>query len=352
MIALLIGVLVHEIGHAIGAIVAKFQIILFAAGPIQIVAKTQGGYTLKPNLSVTHSLGLIYALPHQFSRLRQRYRLVIGGGLIASLVFGIVLAIWAFQIWTGWQTSIPQGISPVNFSLWSFGCFIGIAGWTSLLLFVCNAAPFRTQTSSSDGLKLLQIRKDDEESRRSTAGLVISCFLMLRRRPRKIPLELIDATLAISDYSAEEAHARLIAYTRALDTKTMDVAEIHLERLKLLYRGRKVYEMSREILTQWVAYHEAIYKENINEARRWLDESETIPSSRATLLYEMSNASVLFLEGRNQEAMKHAEQWALLWDSERHGGGEVVGFLSDQMEVVTRKYSPIIREMLSDMERS
>ncbi len=352
MFALLIGVFVHEIGHAIGAILAKFQIILFVVGPIQIISKVGGGYALRLNQNAAYGAGLVYALPHQFIRLRQRYRLFIGGGLIASLIFGMILAIWAWQIWAGWQTSIPQGISPANFSLWSFGCLIGITGWTSLFLFVCNIVPYHAQTSSSDGLKLFQLRKDNDEARRSTAMLVINCFLMLRQRPSKLPLELIDNTLAISDNSPEEAQARLIAYTRALDTKTMDIAEIHIERLKLLYRGRKVYAASRPILTQWVAYHEAIYKENVSESRRWLDEADRIKFTEATLLYRMSHASVFFLQGKNQQAMKQAEQWAQLWDRERRGGGEVVGFYRDQMEVVTRKYSPIIRASLSDIERS
>lgn len=351
MIAFLIGIFIHEVGHVIGAVLANFQIVNFVVGPIQIAAKVKGGYKLLPNMNPPLWAGLVLALPHTFTNLRRRFFIFVSGGLIASLIFGLILAVWAGDIWASWRTAIPNGVSPANFNLWSFGCLIGIVGWVSLFLFLTNILPIRTQGTSSDGLKLLQLSKNAEEAKRSTALLIISCLLMARDRPSHIPEEIVEDSLAITDNSPEEAQARSIAYVRSLDTNVINEAEIHIEGLKRLYRNRQVYSSSRAPLTQWVAFHEAIYRENKSEARQWLNEANSITSDKATILYHMASASVLFLEGQNQEALKHCDEWATLFSQEAKKGGSIILFFKTQLEKITKRNILAIKSTLPEVKR-
>jgi hypothetical protein len=329
LLALYIGVFVHEAGHAIGAMLARFQIIHFIVGPLLIAAKTGGGYKLLPNKDSSFWGGLILALPTNFDNLRRRLMSFVSGGPIANIVFGLVFAVLAAGVWENWKTNIPEGLSTSNFNLWSFGCLLGIIGWMSISLFIVNVLPIRTKILPSDGLQILRLLKGGDVAQRSASFAILSALLRLRERPAALPAHLVKDLLAVKDNSADEAEA-------------------FIDRINQLYRRRKVSSLSLSIMAHWIAFYEAIHRENVAEARRWLDEGNSRSRAEATLLYHMANASVLFLEGKNQLAIEHAEKWATAWRQQIQVGGGIVLFFKEQMEKVTKKHIVVIKALLDE----
>lgn len=344
--AFFVATVAHEVGHVVGAVFARFQIVNFVVGPILLAAKVRGGYKVLPNWNPKFWAGYVLSLPKGFDNLRQRFMVVIGGGPLVSLIVGLVFIAWATSVSQDWQIAIPEGISPENFNLWSWGCFLGFLGWMSLFLFLLNIVPFRTRVIGSDGLQLLRLGGGGSKAKRTTALLVSLSLLTLRWRPRDLPVEIIGDLLAIRENNAEEAEALLIAYLYALDAGELDRANEHLSALKLV--GRRASVISQPLMAHWIAFHEALYRQDSAEARLWLNEANSRSLSNTTLLYQMANASVLFLEGQNQQAIQYAEKWASLYVQEAQIGGEIIYFFKDQMEKITKRYIDVIKPILRE----
>lgn len=349
IIAFFVSVATHEVGHLIGAVLARFQVINFVVGPVLIAAKVGGGYKVLPNLNPKLWEGHVISLPRGFDKLRKRFMVVIGGGPLASLIFGLVFVVLSSNAWQSWRTTIPEGISPSNFNLWSWGCFLGFLGWVSVVIFIINIIPFRTDVFPSDGLQLLRLGRGGLKAKRTTALLVSHSLFMLRERPRNLPVEIVSDILSLRENTADEAEALLVAYLFALDAGELEKADEHLMALKLV--GHKASSLSQPIMALWIAFHEAMYRQNFIEARKWLNEANSRSLNDATLLYNMVNASVLFLEGNNQQAVQYAEKWAALFTQEAKLGGEIIFFFKEQMEKITKRYIAVIKPILQEMRK-
>jgi hypothetical protein len=345
LISFWLAVFVHEIGHVLGAVLGKFRILSFVAGPVAIMATYSGNYVVRPNMNLAWSGGMVRATTRDFNRIRQRRTLLVAGGPLLSLVCGFVFLLWFSNTNANWLINIPKGISSENFNLWAIGCLQGVIGVTSLFLFAMSILPFYNGVLPTDGLQLIRLAQGGPKAERDTAFLLISNLLIGRERPRNLPAELIEQSLAVRDISHEQAMAHYYAYIKALDSTDIELAEQHISQIQTLYRRRKVSRLVQGDFAYTIAFHEAIYRTDEKQALIWLNEGNRLSPS-ITMLKCRANAAVFFLQGQREAGVLWLKQWAPFFRREIDIGGTIAVFEKEQMEKVSKRYIDDIKPIL------
>jgi len=264
------GTVVHELGHAIAALICGWRIIVFTVRPFawRIPAPD---LVMARGQTFRQFAGFVTAVPGSAKTLTVgRWVAFIAGGPLASLVFALYLGGMAWVLWNG------GAVSPKIHFLVAI-----CAGFAAHSAMVCirTLVPRRGASFSSDGAKLLKALIKWEKLAEGRAGVWVIALMKYRIRPRDLPAWMVEAV------HAEPAGARIwnaLEISRMLDGPAPDVAVVRGR----LEAHRQIYGPS-EWLCACDAFVAAMYEDDLARAERALGEwqgSRAIPELTAAAL--------------------------------------------------------------------
>lgn len=270
----------HEAGHLAGGMSRGMRFLLFIAGPFGWVRGKDGiGFRWFFNLGTLG--GVAAALPVVGEPLKpQLTRLVVGGPLASLVLAGLALAVfWAFPGRIGAYGLITAGLS--------------------LSIFVVTAVPMRSGGFMSDGMQLLQLRRNPAMVERRARLIALMGQGMAGVRPRDYDRDALAHAQAITgDETMYDVGVWLYSYFNALDAGDIAGAQGWLDRIEPVVDDYP--DGFRQSLAIELALFEALHRHRPEQARTWLARARggVVDESRRRL----ADAALAVREGRHDEA--------------------------------------------------
>jgi len=220
ILAAYFGIVVHELGHVAGGLLARFRFYLFVAGPLRVERDPDSG-RVRVGLNRTVSMmgGLAALLPTGTHDLWRRFGLLIAGGPLGSLALAV--GAWALA-------AFGPPLSPLGKAV------VEVTAIMSAGLLIATLLPMRTGGYPSDGARLLRLMRGGPAGMREAAMLPLISLSVGETPPREWPRDLVDAVVAARDASSEECFGNLLAYCHALDLGDVPLATRRMERMVAL----------------------------------------------------------------------------------------------------------------------
>ena len=284
---LLVAVLAfHEAGHLLGGISRGMRFLRFIAGPLGFF-RGADGVRFRWCFKLGTLGGLAAALPAPDRPLEPQLRRLVAAGPGASLLLA-GLGVAAFLGWEGRAAAYAL-----------------VTGVFSSLIFIVTALPFRSGGFMSDGMQLLQLRRDPGMVERKTRLMALVGVSMGGARPREMDPALLAAAQALTGVEASyDVGVWMYSFARALDTGDVAAASGWLDRME--GRFDDFPDGFRQGLAIELALFEALHRRRPGEAGAWLAKARggLVDASRRAL----AEAAVAALAGRRDEALAGLEQ--------------------------------------------
>lgn len=285
IVAAVVTLTVHELGHLAAGLAVGFRFSLFAIGPLLVERNPQGGIRLARNREPSFWGGVAGTLPVRTDSLRWRFAAVVAGGPSANVLLAV-----AATIAISW-------FSP------SHGLLRVELGWLRLLsvaIFFGTAIPLPNGSFVTDGLRFFRIVNRGPLGDRELSLLELTAVELGGLRPKDWGASLIERGLAIRDGSIFECQMHLYAYMHALDSGSLDVAEASLD--SALSLAPHVPAFLRTPCLVEGAYFEAAHRGDTKRARELLGNVQTgafgvLESDRLR-----ARAAIAFAEGDERSA--------------------------------------------------
>ena len=212
-----LGIVVHELGHVLGGVAARFRFHLYVAGPLRIERdEATGRLNVGFNRVASLAGGIVAMLPTDTHDLRRRFAMVVAGGPLAS--FALALGAWA-------PLALGASLPPL------LDVVLGITALMSAGLGVVTIIPMTSGGFASDGGRLLRLVRGGPVAERESAMLPLVSLSAAETPPREWPRELVEAVVALRDGSSEECIGNLMAYSQALDAGEVALAARRMDRV-------------------------------------------------------------------------------------------------------------------------
>ncbi|RSK46227.1 M50 family metallopeptidase [Hymenobacter perfusus] len=293
-----LDVIIHELGHVVGALSASFTVVSFTVGPLHLERKAAGWQARLQKL-VAKVGGMVRVYTTNYDHLRRRYMLVVAAGPTANLLSGGL----AFLL----ITALPEsfGSTPEN-SLpeYLFSTFLFIFGWISIVQGVLGFVPVGTTTGYvQDSLMLSHMLRRDKAMFQQLFLLKLSGSSYQGTRPRLWNTEWVHGLLAYSSEATGEnvldCYAHSWAYIYFDDCQDLDSARRHLN--EALDRKHLASAEVQQYLCCEAAYIAALRTHNVEHARHWLNRAKQVkPFTAQEGLF--AQAAVLWAEGNTIQA--------------------------------------------------
>lgn len=318
VVALVVAVVVHELGHIIAAYATGLRVARVNLGPLEIrdvgrprvrlVPSLQAGVILVP-YERTASLGPL------------RLGLLISGaaGPLVGLAFGAALIALADGL------HVRGPMSPLE-----------TFGQVSVMLGLLNLLPLRSGESLSDGRRIFSLFLRTRESGHILVATMMLSEALSGRRPREWDAGL----LGVMERSPDEPFARLCLYEVAMDRGEIAVAGRHLD--AALDLRRENWTAADAVLFAEAAYYAARHRGDARAGRAWLGIAEgwTV----VDYLRARAEAAVLSAEGRALEGRQRAVAGLAALDRARRGDEDLC---REQLEELARGGGSVARPLLA-----
>ena len=284
LIAGLLGILCHELGHVAAGKLSGFQFQTLSAGPI-VVSLLSDGWRVQWVNSLGLWSGMTVMSPRRPARLRSNAIFFVAGGPIGSLLCG--------------AGSLALMLAGPSLNLGMAAEFFGILGVVELVNCIANLVPLAVPGGYTDGARLLQVMRKRPEGERFLAELAFGLSDTTTLRPKDWHPRWIQA---VTEDPASPGFSRgcYHAYVYHLDREEIDDASIWLARC-MDSRGTLKRDPYRWILAIENAYFEARHLRNLEGAKTWLTVPRAgIPAERFTVL--RVKAAVHIAEGERDLA--------------------------------------------------
>lgn len=256
-LALLVTILIHELGHLCAARAVGFRLQTIRVGPLSLVKSING---LKITVQRRSSFDGSTAIRIQhLRRLHQKFALFSAAGPFANFLSG--LCAWLFL-------AAPLGASH-NTIRQSLQLVVAL----SILIGAANLIPYqRANGMYSDGARLLALVNSRVKTRRLLCILALDMQINSGVRPRHLKQTWIAHSCAIADRSRDALQAFWIAYLAENDRENTEHAAQNLE--KCLERfGSASLEFQNQLLIQ-AAVFQAWFRNNEEKAKCWSQRSQ------------------------------------------------------------------------------
>lgn len=284
LLAFIISVAVHEVGHVVAGKLAGFRFAFLLAWPIQVRRRGDGGFAVRPMFKSGLGMGGMAGMaPVKCDNLRQGYLKLLRGGPIASLGLGLIALLIAFTAGVG--SSVTGG------SFWMLGVI-------SLLLFVICIIPRVSAGYLTDGAAIRLLSSGDvEKVDVYVAALEISTEIMAGTRPMDLMPELLQRLLKAGADDPMWHRGLYFNFLSAADRGDLKSARVQMDRI--LADPAKIPLLVR---TNYQVYHAWLLAREgkSDEARAQLQQARggvVEPCCRA-----MVEATILMAEGKPAEA--------------------------------------------------
>jgi hypothetical protein len=298
--AFLLAVLVHEMGHVLGASAGRLHIETIKVGPLWL-AREGSNWRLRLAPRSHRLAGYVFAYPIDNHRILGRHAVMAAAGpaasFLAALLF-LLLATWSEPLAPAllipsfrepWRSLLPGSVLA---GLWHMAFAI------NLVFALVNAVPFRSKTETTDGAVVLACLCGKTWILRTQAVLALCHALQRGVRPRDWNEELVARLAGDEDGSAIEALAALYAYYHAIDRRQTEEARRWLSRATF---GRGEPGAPRDGIDIEVAYFVGFHQGDPLKARVNLERVNRSKVEEQTWL--RGEAAVLGAEGKIAEAL-------------------------------------------------
>jgi len=271
----------HEAGHLAGGLTRGMRFLLFIAGPFGWV-RGRDGIRFRWFFNLGTLGGVAAAMPVAGMPLKpQLTRLVIGGPLASLLLAALAFAVF---LW------IPGRI----------GAYALITGGLSMAIFVVTSVPMRSGGFMSDGMQLLQLRRDPVMVERRARLLALLGQGMAGMRPRDYdPDALVHAQAITGKEVMYDIGVWLYSYLHAFDAGDFAAAEAWLARIEPVVDDYP--DGFRQSLAIELALFEALHRGRLDHANAWMARARggVVDESRRRL----AEAALAAREGRREDAL-------------------------------------------------
>lgn len=282
---------VHELGHLAAAAWVKFRFFLLTIGPLR-VTRVRDGLAVSFNRNPFIFGGLAAALPTEFHHLRRRMAIMIAGGPLASLLFGLLL--WRLTPWLG-------RVTPLNTAL------LGLTAFCSLAIGAVALIPMRSSGFMSDGGQLWTLWRKPEQVEMRQVVLMMHAASQSGVRPRDWDAALLQRGLAQAEAGgSNNVGLRYLGYLHALDRGDISGAGDLLN--QLLQQPEQMNNALRPACFLEAAYFAAFHDRNLETAQAWLALAQGGLVSRETRLRAMAAVA---LEAGDVEAAQQMAATAI-----------------------------------------
>jgi hypothetical protein len=209
VVAVILTLAVHEIGHLVAGLVVGFRFTLLAIGPLLIERTASGKIRLAWNGAPALFGGAAGTIPTRREGLKWRFAGVIAGGPFASALLSLGAA--AALRWA----PVPHGALRIELS------------WLRLLsfaIFLATVVPLPNGPFVTDGMRSLRLVRHGPQGARELSTLTLLALERGGVRPRNWDVTLIDRGLEVRDGSIFECQVHLCSYMRMLDAGSLDAA--------------------------------------------------------------------------------------------------------------------------------
>lgn len=268
LLAVLVGILCHELGHVLAGKMSGLRFQTLAAGPL-VVSKMSDGWRFQWVNSRGLWNGITVMSPTGPTKLRSNAVFFVLGGPIGSLLCG--------------SGALALMLAGPGLHLGEATEFFGMLAVIELLNGVSNLVPLQVPGGFTDGARLLQLFRKDAEGKRFLAELAFGLSDTTTLRPKDWHPQWIRA---VTEDPLAPGFSRgcYHAYVHYLDSGNIDEASIWLARCMDSHRALK-RDPYRWILAIENAFFEARHLKNVEAAKEWLDVPRAgIPAERFTEL--------------------------------------------------------------------
>lgn len=297
VLAELLMVLLHELGHTGAGLALGMKLRAFIVGPFQW-QKREGKWKFRFNAASLFSSGGATALvPTDPRQAQWRHIWMIAAGPLVTLVSGLI-ALWA----TLTAPSQPWA------DAW---LFLACLATLSLLVGMLNLVPFQTNQTYSDGAYLFQLLRGGPWADYHRAMSIVASSLVTSLRPRDYDIDAIQRASAWMTAGMRALLLRCYASYYYLDHGEFHKAGQALEKAESIY-DESVHDMRTELHTIFII-DEAFLHRDATAARVWWDRMEAKKPTRLNFDYWLAKAALLWIEGRldqSEEAWREASALA------------------------------------------
>jgi hypothetical protein len=280
----LLVIAIHELGHLLGGLSQGMRFLLLIFGPFQWNA-TENGVRFRWVTKLGLMGGIAATLPVRMDNLRQQLIPMIAGGPLASLGLAMLAAVLSFSA-TG--------------RIAGYGAIVALL---SLAIFLVTAIPFRAGGFMSDGMQLLEMRRDGPSVIERADLIAVMATSLGGVRPRDWdaalmarlesmnstePLRLLACWMMLLQRAMDCGNASQAAhYAKALAARIDDYPDGFRQSLHIELCLEAALRQDREAAEQ----HLAKTKGGVTERSR----------------LELARALVCALQGDTAAAVKHRE---------------------------------------------
>jgi hypothetical protein len=280
VLALIVAVLLHELGHAVAGYAFGFRVARVHLGPLEI--RDYG----RPRVRLARSLlaGVVLVPADRAASLEPlRWGLIAStaAGPLAGIISGALLIALA----GGLRLADPLSLAQV-------------LGQMSLFLGIFNLIPIRSGEQLADGRRIFSLLVRNRESGHILAATLMLGEALSGRRPR----EWDPGLLVVMERSPNDVFARLCLYEAAIDRGEIASAGQHLDAAVALRKEK--WTSADAILFTEAAYYAARHRGDTRAARAFLGLVDG--ADVADYMSARAEAAVLSAEGRGLEGRQRA----------------------------------------------
>ncbi|MFM5894097.1 MAG: M50 family metallopeptidase [Novosphingobium sp.] len=293
VILLPFSTLVHEFGHAFGAHLVRWKVIVISVRWFAYQAHNRQ-FIFSRRAKMGDVGGWVLAVPTEIrSNTFGRRAIMIIGGPTASIVQGLIC------LWLGaWFLPYHVAGEP-NYAL-----AVSAFGVMGLSCFVLTAIPSQSKISNrkNDGAKLWSLWRSPDRGARDFPSNAISSLLSFNMRLRDLPYCLVEAweEQACNEPEAEKA-VRAFRIARLLDGQSVvpQIVRLEIDRYRSEFGG-----------SNWLnacdAYLTAVYERDVQRARKVISQLEA-PATTPQLECA-AKAALAALTGNKKESADFLRQ--------------------------------------------
>lgn len=279
-VAFFVTIVVHELGHLIGALANGFRFRVLTLGPWSILS-TNSGVRHRFSVSVMSMLGgqQISSPPVQGASDRQYVIYLLGGG-VANIVTGAAALALVYTV------ALPAVLA---FFLLFFAVF-------SLLLGPVNLLPITTAAGvSTDGYHIRSLRRAGAEASHFRAMFQLIADMYAGVRPREWRQDVVDSLAQGGATDYERMLGQMVLMQYAQDRGESDTANAAAE--KVVEGYDTIPAAIRSQFAAELAYYYAVHRLDAAKARRYANDlNEDAYLVSASTLHR-GRASAYFAEG-------------------------------------------------------
>ena len=267
-LAVLLGIVCHELGHVIAARTSGFRFQAMAAGPL-VVSNLSDGWRVQWVNSTGLWNGLTVMAPRNPARLLSNAVFFVLGGPVGSLLCG--------------SGSLALMLAGPELHLGRAAEFFGILGVIGLVNCVANLVPLEIPGGFNDGARLMHLIRKQPEGVRFLAELAFGLSNATTLRPKDWHPQWIQS-MTEDPLAAGFSRGCYYAYVHHLDRGDVDEASMWLAR-SMDSHGALKPDPYRSILAIENAFFEARHLKNPDGAKVWMKAPRAgIPAERFTVL--------------------------------------------------------------------